>query len=99
MSNQQQRLSGFDAFGIVSGIIGLLADGIALSTIFVQLRSSPAVPQIGVVVWIVAALLIVYTTMVISVYARRFFTVRQRRPIPTQSRWQGMPPLNVQLVL
>lgn len=80
MSNQKQHLSSFDRFGLVSGIIGLLADVIALSTIFVQLQSSQGVPQIGVVVWIVAALSIVYTTLVISIYARRFFTSKQRRP-------------------
>jgi len=50
LDQKQRRLSGFDMFGIVSGIIGLLAAGIALSIIFVHLQGVQAVPHPEVVV-------------------------------------------------
>lgn len=68
-----QQLSGLDTFSFVSGIIGLVADVVGLSTIFISVQGTQ---QPSIIVWIVAALLIIYTILIISIYTRRFLVIR-----------------------
>jgi hypothetical protein len=62
-----------DWFALLSGIIGLLADIITICSV-AFLKPSPTMTP--TVIWILVPFLILYTTIVLSCYARRVAVVR-----------------------
>jgi len=82
--NKLRQLSGFEWFGLLSGIVGLIADTYALSSIFagtqnIPLSSSQLTDRAPVHIWIIIFCSIVYTILILSFYVRRVFCIRHRR--------------------
>jgi hypothetical protein len=71
-----KKLTSLDWFGIVTGLIGLIVDVIALSAIFSLPQSKEY--TFNTSLWLLAATSLIYTITVISVYARRVFCIRYR---------------------
>ena len=71
-----RTLSSLDWFGIISGSIGLIVDIIALSSILIL--SSTEASNISIGIWLLAAFTIIYTTIIVGFYSRRFFCIRHR---------------------
>ena len=72
--NPQGSLSNIDRFGIVVGLIGLVADSITLGSLFTISKSTQNSPFY---IWLLVLLGIVYTTLLLNFYARKYFH-RQR---------------------
>jgi hypothetical protein len=80
---EQEKLSRFDWFGIISGIIGLIADVISLSTLFIvskgnQDSQNQTNSGISFGVWIASFLMILYTILIASFYSRRLFAMKHK---------------------
>jgi hypothetical protein len=73
MKKDQDRMTRFDWFALLSGIIGLLADIITICSVALLKPSSRMTPA---VIWILVPFLILYTTIALSCYARRVAVVR-----------------------
>src|ERR1043165_4736287 len=79
-----RRLSGFEWFGLLSGIIGLVADTYTLASVFARTQNIlPSSPQPTVILpvhmWLAIFCSIIYTLFILSFYARRVFCIRYRR--------------------
>jgi uncharacterized membrane protein len=82
-SINEKELTRYDLFGIVTGIIGLIADAITLAALFkVSQDASDTSPQYlkstTAFLWMFSFLCIVYTTLIAGFYIRRLFTARHR---------------------
>ena len=72
-NDHHNRMSGLDWFALSTGLIGLVADFITIAAL-VRLDGSHYVAP--VVIWVVAPVLIMYTTIILSFYARRISLIR-----------------------
>ncbi len=66
-------MSGLEWFALLSGVIGLVADFVTIGSMIHLGSPSTKYPT---VIWFLASILIVYTTIVLSFYARRIAVVR-----------------------
>lgn len=83
----QRSLSGLEWFGLVSGVIGLTVDAYTLAS-FVPLLSdigSRPSPTPSLAFWAMAFLSILYTSVVLGFYLRRFGRVRHMQQ---HDEWQ-----------
>lgn len=71
--SQQNKMSGLDWFALSTGVIGLGADLITLVSL-TQLGSLTT--ETTTIVWIITPIGILYTTIILSFYARRIAVVR-----------------------
>lgn len=76
MPPRKKGLSKLDIFGLVSGIIGLIADVIGLSALFGLAQANVSIPVSS---WVTTALLILYTGIVTGFYSRRIFCYMNQR--------------------
>ena len=78
----RRRLTKVRTFAVASGIIGLTADVITITSLFranTFIRTGQApIPTAGAFVWIASLVLLVYTVVVIGVYVRVYLTRRHR---------------------
>ena len=82
-SSNSSELTRFDLFGIASGIIGLVADVITISSLFIASRkaseTSPESATTTFSIWVIAFLATLYSILIASFYARRIFAAKQKR--------------------
>lgn len=62
-------MSKSDKFGLISGIVGLVADALAIAAVFLQQQSGPASSVFG---WLLLPIAGIYGTIVIGFYYRKF---------------------------
>jgi len=70
------RLSGFEWFALSTGLIGLVADFITIASLVHLGGGSGYVTPTAI--WVVTPILIIYTTIVLSLYSRRIFYLRHK---------------------
>ena len=75
MSNRRltQGLNSIDKFGIVTGLIGLVADCVSLGSLFAISKSAQ---NPSFYIWLLVLLSIVYSIALVNFYARRYFRRR-----------------------
>ncbi|MET0626581.1 MAG: hypothetical protein ABW250_26840 [Pyrinomonadaceae bacterium] len=71
----RESLTRFDWFGIISGVIGLIADVIAISSVLIMSQKGQ---DVSTALWLISFVGIIYTTFVVSFYARRVFTANHK---------------------
>jgi hypothetical protein len=81
-NDQHHQLSGLDWFALSTGLIGLVADFVTIASL-VRLDGSHY--SVSTVTWVVTPVLIMYTTIVLSFYARRIALVRHMKIKPLLS--------------
>lgn len=75
----QKTMSGLDKFGLISGIIGLTADVLALAAVFQTQQQQPQ--GVSVNVWLLIFLLSIYAILIISFYFRKASAEKARREV------------------
>jgi hypothetical protein len=77
----KKRLSPLDWFGLVSGILGLVADIIALLSVFAFVSPASATQNANLpgFVWVFILSSIFYTHIILCFYVRRYFHLREER--------------------
>jgi hypothetical protein len=78
MSNQQPKqtqLNRIDIFSITTGLIGLVADVVSLTSLF-AISSSNSTKNAPLHIWFLVLLSIIYSVAAINFYARRYFHKR-----------------------
>ncbi len=83
-SEESKNFTGLDWFTVVTGIIGLVSNIITLASLFIGVQKAEAVHSekatgISTAIWILIFFTIVYTTSIVSFYARRLFSKRHKR--------------------
>jgi len=76
--------SAWNWFGAISGIVGLAADVVTLTSLFrvsTELGAAPgvALPANYLLLWIALLVLIFYSIIVVAIYAHRFVEIRAQR--------------------
>jgi hypothetical protein len=66
-------MSGLDWFALSTGVIGIIADVVTIASLARLDRSYQAAPT---AIWVIAPILIIYSTIILSFYARRIALVR-----------------------
>jgi hypothetical protein len=66
-------MSGLDWFALSTGVIGLVADFVTIASL---IRLDGSYHKTPAVIWLIAPILILYTTIVLSFYTRRIAVVR-----------------------
>jgi hypothetical protein len=78
------RLSKLEWFGLISGLIGLVADGITLLTLFSNVQNThiSLAPSFNVTsfnLWLISFFGVAYTVLIVSYYIRRILMRRYMR--------------------
>lgn len=75
MNKDGNRMSGLEWFAVLSGVIGLVADFVTIGS---MIHSGSPSTKYPTVIWFLVSTLILYTTIVLSFYARRIAVVRHK---------------------
>jgi hypothetical protein len=74
----KKGLSSLDVFGLISGLIGLVADVISLSALFGLTQANLSIPTSS---WVTSLILIFYTSIVVGFYSRRILCHINRKKL------------------